>query len=550
MEPLRSLLPEGAQPPWGGPAAADAVTGPSERDVYDVAVVGFGPSGATAAGLLGGYGLRTFVCDKTAEVYDKPRAIALDHEILRVFQQLGIVDQVLKFSEPFTPSEYFGVDGQLIKRLSMVAPPYPMGYTPSNVFTQPPVEAALREHVRSLSNVATSLGVEVVGMEQDASEVVLSVRSADGQTESVRARYVIACDGASSFIRAAAGIELEDLVFDEPWLVIDVMVNERGLAKLPATSVQYCEPERPATLVIGPGNHRRWEISLKEGEDPKLAATPEETWKLLSRWITPEDGELWRQASYRFHALVAAQWRHGRVFVAGDAAHQQPPFLGQGMCQGVRDVANLSWKLRAVLQGDVLGEAAEQLLESYGLERKQHVIDLTTTIKGIGAVICERDVGRARARDATLLAECEGQVKDTPRQDILPRLRTGFIHRVEDEARGTLFPQPRIQAEGGSGAGRLLDELTGPAWRLVLAAGSTIDIDPSLAKAAGIDIVPLGTPGWLETEGVAARWFEARKCQAALVRPDHYVFGAAINAQELDGMLGDWTRRQGVGVLA
>src|SRR5690606_31037996 len=124
--------------------------------------------------------------------------------------------------------------------------------------------------------------------------------------------------------------------------------------------------------------HRRWEISLNPGEDPQEAATPEATWRLLSRWLTPEDGELWRQASYRFHALVARQWRLGRVFIAGDAAHQQPPFLGQGMCQGVRDVANLAWKLAAVVRGEVGGAAAEALLDSYGTERTAHVRALTT----------------------------------------------------------------------------------------------------------------------------------------------------------------------------
>jgi 3-(3-hydroxy-phenyl)propionate hydroxylase len=518
------------------------------RDVYDVAVVGFGPSGATAAGLLGGYGLETFVCDRSSDVYDKPRAIALDHEILRVFQQLGIVEKVQAFIEPFTPSEYLGVDGQLIKRLTMVEPPYPMGYTPSNVFTQPPVEAALREHVSALPNVTTALGMEVFGVEQDADAVTLSLRSLDGESQSVRARYVVACDGASSFVRGAMDIALEDLDFDEPWLVVDVRVNERGLAKLPKTSVQYCEPERPATLVIGPGNHRRWEISLKDGEDPTIAATPEETWKLLSRWIAPEDGELWRQASYRFHALVAATWRKGRVFMAGDAAHQQPPFLGQGMCQGVRDVANLSWKLRAVLQRHVQGDRANELLDSYGIERKQHVTDLTATIKSIGAVICERDIERARQRDAALLAACNGSVKDTPRQDVLPTLVTGFLSDSASSARGTLFPQPRI--EGAGRPARLLDELTGPGWRLVLKPGSSVDLDLSSLEAVGVKVVPLGRAGWVEAEPILAQWFDRHSCRAALIRPDHCVFGVAKTETDLDALLNDWMHRNGVPAFA
>lgn len=502
--------------------------------LYDVAIVGFGPSGAVAAGLLGGQGLTVHVCDRQHTVYDKPRAIAIDHEILRVFQQLGIVDAIAAYVEPFTPSEYFGVDGQLIKRLTMIEPPYPLGYTPSNVFSQPPVEQALRDHVRSLPNVTVALGASVTAVTQDDAAVTLSVTHDDGRTDTVRARYVVACDGASSFVREQVGITLEDLQFDEPWLVVDVLANERGLAKLPTTSVQYCEAERPCTIVIGPGNHRRWEISLKEGEDPVKVTQPEETWKLLSRWITPDDGELWRQASYRFHALVADRWRAGRVFVAGDAAHQQPPFLGQGMCQGVRDVANLSWKLGAVLRGDVQGGAADRLLDSYGDERKAHVQELTSRIKAIGAVICERDIDKARARDAHLLEESGGVVRDTPRQDVIPPLGTGLLAPAANPARGTLFPQPWLRQDGQDVR---LDAVAGNGWLLVLGAGYDGPA-PSTQGIPGLRVLRLDDT-LPEKEGVAAAWFERHGSTAALVRPDRYVYGTAASGQAL----ADLTRR-------
>ncbi|MEJ8851443.1 bifunctional 3-(3-hydroxy-phenyl)propionate/3-hydroxycinnamic acid hydroxylase [Variovorax rhizosphaerae] len=505
---------------------------PVQRDVvFDVAVVGFGPSGAVAAGLLAGMGLRVWVCDRSREVYDKPRAVAIDHEILRVFQQLGVVDAVMPFVEPFTPSEYFGVDGQLIKRLTMVEPPYPLGYTPSNVFTQPPVEAALRAHVQSLEHATVALGTEVTALSQDAEAVTLQWRRDNDEVGRTRARYVVACDGASSFVREQVGIALEDLSFDEPWLVVDVLANERGLAKLPKTSVQYCEPDRPCTMVIGPGNHRRWEISLKPGEDPQKVIEPAETWKLLSRWLSPDEGTLWRQASYRFHALVADTWRRGRVFVAGDAAHQQPPFLGQGMCQGVRDVANLAWKLAAVLRGEVTGAAAESLLGSYGVERKRHVEQLTTRIKGIGAVICERDVAKARERDARMLEECGGVVRDMPRQDVIPGLEGGLLSPVAHPGNGTLFPQPWI----AQGSERVrLDALGGNGWWLVLDEGFD-DVDwehatPRITTLRLGDSLP-------ETEGIAAAWFRRHGCRAAIVRPDRYVYGVASNAPELAAQL-------------
>ena len=513
-----------------------------ETSEYEVAIVGFGPTGAVAAALLGQAGIRTLVVERAHDVYDKPRAIALDHEIMRVFQQLGVVDDVLPHTEPFTPSEYVGVDGQLIKRLATVEPPYPLGYSPSLVFNQPAVERILRRRVAALDTVTVVFGTEFLALEQDARSVRLRVRTEAGALEQVRARYVIACDGASSSVRAAAGIGLDDLQFDEPWLVVDVLVNARGAAKLPQTSVQYCEPGRPCTFVIGPNNHRRWEISLLPGEDPKQMATEQGAWSVLKRWITPDDAELWRQASYRFHALVAHEWRNGRVFVAGDAAHQQPPFLGQGMCQGIRDAANLAWKLRAVLDA----KADDVLLDTYGVERGFHVRALTGRIKQIGSVICERDPIQARTRDARLLEESGGTVETQARQDILPRLEAGLLHPSGHAARGTLFPQPRLQV---GDAPLLMDAIAGYGWRVVIdrpladvpaalkarisALGVLIGIHAGQARAFVAD----GCVQASECDGVLKSWFTRFGCSMVLVRPDHYVYGAADSFAELATMV-------------
>ena len=518
--------------------------------VFDVAIVGFGPTGAVAAALLGQAGLRVHVCDPREDVYDKPRAVALDHEILRVLDGVGVLAQIEPWMEPFTDSEYVGVDGRLIKCMTTIPPPYPLAYPPSVVFSQPPVERALRDRVAALGDVVVELGSEVVGVEQDADAVTLRLRRADASpgdatTTTVVARHVIACDGASSRVRSIVGIALDDLGFDEPWLVIDVLANARGLARLPAVSMQYCEPDRPCSYIIGPKNHRRWEISLKDGEDPAQMATEAGAWRALARWITPDDGTLWRQASYRFHALVAHRWRAGRVFVAGDAAHQQPPFLGQGLCQGVRDVANLCWKLVAVHER----RAAPSLLDSYGTERKRHVEQLTARIKGIGAVICERDPERARARDAALLAACGGVVRAEPRQSVQPRLESALLAPASDSAEpgasavGTLFPQPWIARDGESVG---LDRLTGTGWRIVTddaAMASAVLPDIAEQLQSTTVVIGRGADAMHETEGVVAGWFDRHGCRAAIVRPDHSVHAVAHTSDELARQLRELSRR-------
>ena len=497
---------------------------------FDVAICGFGPAGATAAALLGAQGLRVLVVDRATTVYDKPRAFAMDHEIMRVFQNIGLADAIQPHVAPFSASEHFGVDGQLIRRLTMVEPPYPLGWIPSMVFRQPPFEAALREKVRATPGVTVSLGEELVSFDQDEHQVTL-VLACDGATRTVTARTLIGCDGASSTVRRLLDIEYEDLDFDEPWLVVDVGVNVQGAAKLPKTSAQFCEPSRPTTFLIGVGEHRRWEIMLLPGETPEQFESDAAVWKLLSRWLTPADGTLWRRTSYRFHALVASRWRDRRVFLAGDAAHQQPPFLGQGMCQGIRDVANLSWKLAAVLKG----EASDALLDTYGAERSAHVRRLTITIKHIGRNICERDEVKARQRDADLIAQAGGEVKSVPRQDLIPSLDTGLLSLNPHAANGTLFPQPRVRHQGRS---VLLDNMTGHGVRLMLGAecdATTVAALPGV-KRSGARVVQPGAAGCTEEDGIVADWFARHHAIAALVRPDHYVYGVASTVKEIDSL--------------
>ena len=509
---------------------------------YQVAVVGFGPSGAVAAALLGHHGLRTLAVDRLRTVYDKPRAIAIDHEILRLFDNLGVAERVLPYVAPFPASQHFGADGQLIRRIDMVPQPYPLGYTPSMVFSQPPVEEALREQAGSYASVEVALGTELLSLEQSDEGVTLHLQSDDGKARTVTADYVIACDGASSSVRQQLGIAFEDLVFDEPWLVVDVLVHEHALGKLPGTAAQFCDPARPTTFIIGPGKHRRWEIMLLPGEDPRTMEQPAQVWELLSRWITPEDATLWRAASYRFHALVAMEWRRGRVFLAGDAAHQQPPFIGQGMCQGLRDVSNLAWKLDRVLKG----RSGDDLLDTYAEERAEHVRELTARIKAIGQVICERDPDAARARDARILAEGGGRPRTITRQEIVPPLTKGLLASRLHPAQGTLFPQPWISTGGRR---HLLDAAVGGGWRLVLDGRIEFGLPDETRRQAqrlGLKILRVhagdhasAAPGKVgegvvsEIDGVVARWFDAYRCRAAIVRPDHYVFGVAADETSL-----------------
>jgi len=304
--------------------------------------------------------------------------------------------------------------------------------------------------------------------------------------------------------------------------------------------VQYCEAERPCTYVVGVGRHRRWEIMLLPGDSLASDFPPEQLWPLLERWITPGEGEIWRAAAYRFHGLVANDWRHGRILLAGDAAHMTPPFMAQGMVQGMRDALNLAWKLERILRGN----SSPDLLDTYQQERRPHVVTTTRTAMELGHVICERDPVRARERDARLLAEQGGQVTTQFRQNMIPGLNAGLI-AAQTPGAGSILPQPIISVRDKLVR---LDDLTGRTVRVVtrnvLPVADQTLLRELLRPLGGV-LVLLGATGdstadvipAVEDVPVLAPWLAQIDRRFVVARPDHYVFGTAISTAETVSLL-------------
>lgn len=497
----------------------------------DVIIVGLGPTGATLAALLGQRGICVAAFDKLPDLYPLPRAIGLDHEVMRIVQELGIADKVQKHTAPYRPSEYRGMDGQLIKRLDMAPPPFRLGWAPNYVFDQPAFEGIIRTRLSELASIQVHLEADVTAEGQDADGAWIDVRlRGEERTTRFTGKYLIACDGGASPIRTRLGIPLEDLNFHEPWLVVDAILNEDKLAGLPQTQVQYCEADRPSTFVVLPGNHRRWEIMLLPGDSLSPEFPENELWPLLERWIRPDDGKLWRAAAYRFHGLVASEWRQGRILLAGDAAHMTPPFMAQGMAQGLRDAQNLAWKLERVLADT----SPASLLDSYGEERRPHVVETTLTAIELGRVICERDPELARQRDERLVAEQGGQVRTMFRQNMIPPLKFGLIAEDSPDA-GSLFPQPNVRTAGFEGR---LDDLTGRGIRVAVLGELDIAAETQLLgllELCGGKLIHLGSvaPTEMATihveelEAVIAPWLASLGQSVAITRPDNYVYGTA-----------------------
>jgi 3-(3-hydroxy-phenyl)propionate hydroxylase len=506
---------------------------------YDVAIVGYGPVGAILANLLATYGLRIAVVERAAGIYDKPRAITLDHEALRVFQAVGLADFMESAIAPHNGSHYLGVDGEVIKVFDPMPPPYPLGWIPNVTFVQPDAEQALRDKLAGYKGVDVFLSTTGLALTQDEVSVSLKAKEEAGDEFEIRARYLVGCDGANSFVRKHLGIGLEDLAFDEWWMVVDTLTSEP--AKRPARAFQYCWPSRPGTFVPGPRNLRRWEIKLLPGEDPEVAGARDNVLKLLKGFTDTSDLTIWRSAVYRFHALLGESWRDRRVFLMGDAVHQTPPFLGQGLCAGIRDASNLAWKLALVLRGS----AGETLLDSYEVERKPHVRSVVASAKEFGKIIGELDPSAAVARDERLRAELKSGKAETIRQKFIPDLVSGLI-APHNKLGGKLFVQPRVRAADGSV--RRLDDLLKQEFALVaatqeamswmseafLACWQQLGGERVVIAGDGESSTRDGIATFVETDGVFSNWMRENGVSAVIVRPDRYVFAGVANADELN----------------
>lgn len=492
-----------------------SVPEPGGTAVFDVAIVGYGPTGATLANLLGSAGLSVLVIEKEADVFPLPRAIHFDGEVMRIFQSLGLKEEALALSRPGIQGMHFvNAANETLMIRGGTAALGTHGCANNYYFHQPELEALLRKGCERFANVTVCLEHELVSVAQDGDVATLSVnRRATHQALSFRARYVVGCDGARSPVRKAMGSPLIDLGLRQPWLVFDVMLDRD--VDLPTHTVQICDPARPMTFCNVTGNRRRWEIMVMPGDDHDELVKPDSLWKLVSRWVTPADAHLERAAIYTFHSVIATGWRKGRLLLAGDACHQTPPFLGQGMCAGIRDAANLAWKLEAVLQG----RATDELLDSYEDERAPHVRSLIELAVKLGSIIQTTDPEEAKARDEKFAAGGP-EIFELPAQSLGGSYFQGAAH----QAVGCPLPQPRLAD------GRWLDEVMGRRLTVMGRKDVVDQVSPEVAahwRSLGVNVMA-------QPDAAVLEWLQSRQIAAVIVRPDRYVLGVASNTQELE----------------
>jgi 3-(3-hydroxy-phenyl)propionate hydroxylase len=476
----------------------------------DIILVGYGPTAAVLANLLAPLGWSIDIFDQNNEIYELPRAVFFDDEVMRVFQQIELSQEISKCAIVVQGMEFLNDSGATLASYDAPRTLGTNGWHAGYMFHQPTLEKILRNKIERYPNVRVHLNHKVNGVFKRADETYIEVQGPQ-KTEEYSGKFVIGCCGAKSITRKAFDSELHDYGANQSWIVIDFELLSD--LELPSKTIQYCNPSRPSTFVPLPGNLRRFELMLMPGETPETISDPKKIAQLLSKWIQPENYRVVRSAVYEFHALMVERWRSGQIFLAGDAAHQMPPFLGQGMCSGIKDASNLYWKLDLFLRGISSGA----LLDTYQSERKPYVNQVIESDLWLGNMIQTTDPEIAKQRDMHFLSAPPTETQLQP-----PQIKLGG-EIFQANLTGLPFPQTI------SSNGVRYDSSLGQILTLIGKIDTSINAQ-ALINQGTITVIeepPIEIQGWLDEQ----------KVKAVLIRPDKYVQALIENSDTLDQAL-------------
>ena len=401
---------------------------------YDVAIVGFGPTGGTLANLLALQGFSILIIEKEKSFYPLPRAVHFDDEIMRVFQTIGITDKFLKHTIINKGTKFVNSKNRVVLDWPRPRSVTENGWYPSYRFHQPDLERKLRRRLKEFKKVSVMQNTKVNSLKEEKNSVKLCIENINNNKISeITAKYIIGCDGARSTIRKQIKAKFQNLGFTQKWAVVDLILK-KNKKELPDRTIQYSNSKRPATYCRNVGKRRRWEFAINNNESEKKVLSNSYIWNFLKPWLKPSEALMERKTIYTFQSAISKKWKKGRVFLAGDAAHLMPPFMGQGMCAGVRDASNLAWKIAYCLKNN----HSEKLLNTYQSERYSNVIEYIKTTVKMGEFV-----------NAVGTSNITGEVSSTPNgqksmKSIKPKLGKG-LGKINDKNRGKIFPQFKLK---------------------------------------------------------------------------------------------------------
>tara|TARA_B100001564_G_scaffold49311_2_gene36375 strand:+ start:1915 stop:3489 length:1575 start_codon:yes stop_codon:yes gene_type:complete len=502
---------------------------------YDIAIIGYGPVGAVTANLFAQKGFNIVVVEPKKDIWNIPRAVHFDGQTQRIFQSMGFMDEISKIIHPMEGISFLNNKGKSIVNLYLKHDEPINGYDESVFFNQPIFEKFLRSEANKHVNIDLKLGFKLANIEANESINNLSILDTNNnEEENITSKYVLACDGANSFVRKSLNIESFDYKCDQDWVVVDYQVDKEY--EINTDRYQICDYKRPTTIVPITGQHVRWEFKVNPHDDLKTLEDERNIRKMMQPhlWrLNPDiplnSGKLLRSSAYTFHGLLANNFKFNNCYLLGDAAHQMPPFLGQGLCQGIKDSYNLCWKLTGVINKSF----NKKILNSYSLERKG-VVDFV--IRGAikqGDIIGSQDWLTATLRDLYLnIASFIPRLLKPLKFQNSWRIKNGIIDKelFPNNANGVIIPHPALNIKVDN---KLFDEYLGNNFGL-LVFDNDINVFNDIKKLNSINlfkenIYHINEDNEFNRDTKILRWSKENNISAAIIRPDQHIYGSVGN---------------------
>ncbi len=475
---------------------------------YDVVIVGFGPTGGTLANLLAMQGFSILVLEKEKSFYPLPRAVHFDDEVMRVFETIGITNTFLKHTIINKGTKFVDKKNRVILDWPRPREITENGWYPSYRFNQPDLERELRKKLKSYKKVEIRQNSNVQKIINKKNEVDIIFEDINSKKILIiKSKYLIGCDGANSITRSQMKTKMKNLGFTQKWAVID-LVLKKNKKNLPDRTIQYSNPTRPATYCRNVGKRRRWEFAIKKTEKIETILSDKYIWNFLKPWLKKKEARMERKTIYTFQSALVKSWKKGRIFLAGDAAHLMPPFMGQGMCAGIRDVSNLAWKISLCLKN----KHDDKLLNTYQSERSSNVKEYIETTMRMGEFV--NAVGRSPITN-NISADSKGRKS---MKSIKPRLGHG-LGDLKDKFRGKIFPQFIIKDN------KKLDEKFSLKPALIISdeIKKNISLKIKLIRSKNIKNLEL--------------FFKEHNCKAVIVRPDRFILSSCKSVKDFNSYL-------------
>jgi len=502
-----------------------------DNDLYDVAIIGFGLIGRICAKVCSNYNLKTLVISEDGNQSKKDDAFSIDDESARFFSLIGMFRDLEKHLNSPDYRDLILSNKKVIQRNPITNTRN--GFSSLYTFIQSEIFNIFEKNCSNEELIDSHEKCKLINFVNEDNYTNLSFQKGKNLL-SANARYVISCENDGKLLQDKLKIKFSDFQYSKNWLIVDLLVSDK--IKLENVFRQICDPLRPISYISLSKQRYRFEFQLLTGEVHSEILDKKTIKRFLSNWISTNEFEIINQEIYNFRGLCIDNFQYKNIFFLGNSAYQFPPYAGQILNTGIRDIINLTWKLNLVINYN----CKSQILETFNVERKNQVIETIKSSIALGQLIDSLSVAVERniPFDEAIAPEAREQAFGSNKK-VNDRINTGLYNSLfSDYFAGKRLERNSINEKYGA---LTLDDLT----EMNFAILSLNKIDSKL-DAQTIKILQSINCKFLPNlnqNSLSIELDDILNYGDAIVRPDKKIFGVSTKDHNLNELSNDLIRQ-------